>query len=296
MQQAEKHRCDNKLSSVVVAAAQRSGTALIVELHALVAAALENDLAVQQGHHEVVARGNDVGDAAVDDGPATPSGAQQQPPGEHMAVGDVDLALLHLHEDRTDSPPGPHLHAVGAALIHIAAVTKHHARLRSTSVRGAAWWTQMKAGTNADLLGFGQAEQRRPEGHPVRVHGAPCGASRVMANDVSVAAIEEKVDTTAWRTIVVRGPGDTLGHYSLHVCRDVGSAKGACEVEVHEGINVQRQVVLQRIRHVHGLPNGGGEVVLRIVTAQPVLVLRQGLVQEDAPLPRTVARLRSTDG
>ena len=130
----------------------------------------------------------------------------------------------------------------------------------------------------------------------MRVHGAPCGASRVMANDVSVAAIEEKVDATAWRTIVVRDPRDTLGHYSLHVCRDVGSAKGAYEVEVHEGINVQRQVDLQRIRHVHGLPSGGREVVLRIVTAQPVLVLRQGVVQEGAPLPRTVARLRSTDG
>ena len=40
-----------------------------MDLHALVAAALENDLAVLHGHHEVVASGNDVGDAAVDDGP-----------------------------------------------------------------------------------------------------------------------------------------------------------------------------------------------------------------------------------
>ena len=45
----------------------------------------------------------------------------------------------------------------------------------------------MKACTNADLLGLGQAEQHRPGGHGVRVHGAPCGASRVMPNDLPVA-------------------------------------------------------------------------------------------------------------
>ena len=75
-QQAEKHRCDNKLSSIVVEAAQRSATALVVELHALVAAALENDLAVQHGHHEVAAGGDNVGDAPVKESSVTIGAAQ----------------------------------------------------------------------------------------------------------------------------------------------------------------------------------------------------------------------------
>ena len=76
----------------------------------------------------------------------------------------------------------------------------------------------MKAGTNANLLGFGQAKQPRSRGHPVRVHGAPCGASWVMANDISVAAIDEEIDAVVeGRTIDVRDPWDTLGQASTDV-------------------------------------------------------------------------------
>ena len=64
-QQAEKHRCDNKLSSIVVE-----------ELHALVVVALENDLAVQHGHHEVAAGGDNVGDAPVKESSVTIGAAQ----------------------------------------------------------------------------------------------------------------------------------------------------------------------------------------------------------------------------
>ena len=134
----------------------------------------------------------------------------------------------------------------------------------------------------------------------MRVHGAPCGASRVMPNDVPVAAIHEEVDAAAGRTIVVRDPWDPLGNDGLHcafgrLTSTAGSAKGREDVEVHEGLDGQRQVVRQRVRLVDGLPGGRGQVELRTVPAQRLLVLLQGLGQEDAPLPRTTARRRSTD-
>ena len=64
-QQAEFNRGDNKLSSVVVAAAQRSGNDILVELHALVAVAVEGEILLPRlqedftdpprGHHLHVA-------------------------------------------------------------------------------------------------------------------------------------------------------------------------------------------------------------------------------------------------
>ena len=78
-------RCDNKLSSIVVAAAQRSDKDLVVELYVL---------SVQQGHHEGASGGDDVSDAAIEQRPPTVSACQQQPPGKHVAVADVDLAVL----------------------------------------------------------------------------------------------------------------------------------------------------------------------------------------------------------
>ena len=137
-----------------------------------------------------------------------------------MAVADVDLAFLHsalLVENRTDSLPAPHLHIERATLIHIAATAEHHATLRTPGVDGAAWWMPMKACTNAELHGMGQTEQRRTEGHPVWVHGSAFGASWVMANDISVAAIDEEIDAVVeGRTIDVRNPWNTLGHDGLH--------------------------------------------------------------------------------
>ena len=165
-----------------------------------------------------------------------------------MAVADVDPVCARLQAVFTDSSPGHHLQVIGAAPIHIEEGAERQARLRNTSVSGAAWWTQMKACTNADLFGLGQAEQHRPGGHGVRVHGAPCGASRVMPNDVPVAAIHEEVDAAAGRTIVVRDPWDPLGNDGLHcafgrLTSTAGSAKGREDVEVHEGLDGQRQVV-----------------------------------------------------
>ena len=129
-----------------------------------------------------------------------------------VAGADVDQVLPVSHHIAAHSAPGPHLHVVETALLHIGAGAEHHARLRSTSESGAAWWTQMQACTNADLLGLGEAVQQRPGGHAVRVHGVPCGASRVMPNDVPIAAILEEVDAAVGLTIVVRDPWDPLGN------------------------------------------------------------------------------------
>ena len=150
----------------------------------------------------------------------------------------------------------------------------------------------MKACTNADLFGLGQAEEHRPEGHGVRVHGSPWGASRVTPNDVSVAAIHEEVDTADGRTIVVRDSWDALGHDGFHIDTDKGPDEGLG----HEGLDGQRQVVPQRVGFVHGFPGTGGEAELRTFPAQRFLVLPQGFSEEDATLPRIYARLKSTDG
>ena len=150
----------------------------------------------------------------------------------------------------------------------------------------------MKACTNADVFGFGQAEQHRPEGHGVRVHGSPWGASRVTPNDVSVAAIHEEVDTADGRTIVVRDSWDALGHDGFHIDTD----KGPDDVGVHEGVDGERQVLLQHVGCLHGFPRSRGEAELRTFFAQLSLVVPQGFTEEEATLPRIFARLKSTDG
>ena len=150
----------------------------------------------------------------------------------------------------------------------------------------------MKACTNADLFGLGQAEEHRPEGHGVRVHGSHWGASRVTPNDVSVAAIHEEVDTADGRTIVVRDSWDALGHDGFHIDTD----KGPDDVGVREGLHGKRQVVLQRVGCLHGFPGSRGEAELRTFSAQLCLVVPQGFTEEEATLPRIFARLKSTDG
>ena len=123
---------------------------------------VEDDVAVHQGHREVSAEGDDAGDAALEEAPVPPSAAQHQPPREQVAVADVHPVCGRLQAVFTDSSPGHHLQVIGAAFIDIGEGAERQARLRNTSVSGAAWWTQMKACTNADVFGFGQAEQHRP--------------------------------------------------------------------------------------------------------------------------------------
>ena len=189
----------------------------------------------------------------------------------------TDLVFLvhRLQDAFTNSLPGVHLHVVRTALRHIAARAEQHARLRSSIVNSAARWMQMKKGTNTDLLGLSQAEQRR-------LRRAWRANSWI---DVLVGEEHEQVDAATWRTIPDMDPWDPLCHADLHtrLTSTAGNAKDLDSVELREGLNGQLKVVLQQVRIVDGLPRGRDQLELRNIPAQLFLVFLQHLGQNDVP-------------